>query len=205
MAELTQHAAAVGAFEDAVVPGVGDIQPVFGRRQAGGEAQRQARLRVALSHTVQIGIGWRLLAFAQRGQCLVEIAGDTDQPLPLAAIGVEQHQGGPGFDSKRRQVSQSLSSRIGALTPCPRNCLSERCGMRSLSKRGTCTTITCSRPGLRACQCASSASRSAHHTELALTNASTSARPRCSCKVEGLALSQVGNSGSSWVSWAVMQ
>ena len=65
-------------------------------------------------------------------------------------------------------------------------------------KRGTCTTSTCRRPGLRACHCASSARRCAHQAEAALTKASTTGRPRNSWSEAAGALSQGSSRGSSW-------
>ncbi len=100
MPELAQHAPAVRALEHAVVAGIGDIQPVFGRRQTSRKAQCQMRLGLALGHAVQVGVRRRRLAFAQGSQGLVQIAGDAHQALPLAAVGIQQHQRGPGFDTE---------------------------------------------------------------------------------------------------------
>ncbi len=111
---------------------------------------------------------------------------------------------GQAVTPKRRQPSQSASSSAGIDRPCLRSSFSAAPASRSKSKRGTCSTNGCRRPGLRDSHWPNSASRCMLQADAALTNSSATGRPRSSVRVQGAALSQVANSGRSWTGCAFM-
>ncbi len=98
-AELTQDAAAMAAFENAVMAAVGDVQAFGADRQPLREAQGLARFRMQFAAATRRR---RRCALAQRVQGALQFTGRAlpDQPLLFAALRVQQHHGRPGGDAE---------------------------------------------------------------------------------------------------------
>ncbi|MNI32557.1 hypothetical protein D3C73_864740 [compost metagenome] len=98
-AELTQHAAAMTAFQDAVVAAVGDVQPFLVHGETHGESQRLARLGVQFAAAARRG---RRRTLAKGIQGPLQLTGHAlaDQPLLFAALRVQQHHGRPSGDAE---------------------------------------------------------------------------------------------------------
>ena len=97
--ELAQDAAAVAAFEDAMMATVGDVQAFVADRQAQRKTQGLPRLRMQLGTAAR---RCRRRTVAQRIQRTLKLSRSPqpDQPLLLATLRVQQHHGRPRCDAE---------------------------------------------------------------------------------------------------------